>query len=98
MADDNKRGRAKNEEKLVIRDPAIEPYEIRVDSNNYVVIDTDKSMANSPQGYFNDVGTAIRFIVKLQIKHKKNTYTLTQYLKEYNDCVDRLQQITNQFP
>lgn len=97
MAEEIKRGRGKNDEKLIIKDPLMEPYEIRVDATNYVVIDTNKSTANAPQGYYNDLSTALKGVVKLKLRTKSATVTLRQYLDEYNHVVAQLDEIVKPF-
>lgn len=97
MPEDVKRGRGKNEEKLVIKDPLMEPYEIRVDSTNHVVIDASKSSANAQQGYYHDLSGAIKCIIKLKLRNQPETFTLRQYLDEFSKLLDRLDEIVKPF-
>lgn len=75
-----KKGRVKNEERLVIKDSILEPYEIRTDAYNYVLFDTTKSDSQAPQGYFNDVRGCIRQLIRIKIRDVKQTITLKEYL------------------
>lgn len=88
-----KKGRAKNEERMVIKDPYLEPYEIRVDAYNYVVYDTSKSATSAPQAYCNDVPSALKVIVKEKLANDKITITLSEYLQKIVTEREKINQI-----
>ena len=55
------RGRQKGQTKRmsIIKDPVIAPYEIQVEEDQYVLIDTEK---DKPLGYYSDLKNAIQKI------------------------------------
>ena len=80
------RGRQKGLTKRmsVIKDPVIAPYEIQVEEDQYVLIDTEK---DKPLGYYSDLSNAIQKISRLGLANSKEEYIellKNQYLEEYN--------------
>ena len=63
------RGRQKGQTKRmsVIKDPIIAPYEIQVEEDQYVLIDTDK---DKPLGYYSDLTNAIQKISRMSLNIK----------------------------
>ena len=82
------KGRQKGQTKRmsVIKDSAIAPYEIQVEEDQYVLLDSK----NIPQGYYSSLDSAINKVSKNVIANKKETYTLSEYIKDYNQIKNQL--------
>ena len=87
------RGRQKGQTKRmsIIRDPLISPYEIQVEEDQYVLIDTSK---DKPLGYYTDLANAITKVVRMNLANQKEDYTLDGFIKKFNDIK---KQITKPF-
>ena len=83
------RGRQKGQTKRMskIKDPIIAPYEIQVEEDQFVLIDTDK---DKPLGYYSDLENAIKKISRLGLANQKEDYTLTGFIESYNNIKDKL--------
>ena len=83
------RGRQKGQTKRMskIKDPVIAPYEIWVEEDQYVLVDTDK---DKPLGYFSDLSSAIHKVSRVSLANQKDDYTLTGFIESYNNIKDKL--------
>ena len=83
------RGRQKGQTKRMskIKDPIIAPYEIQVEEDQYVLIDTDK---DKPLGYYSDLSNAIHKISRLGLTNQKEEYTLAGFIESFNNIKDKL--------
>ena len=83
------RGRQKGQTKRmsVIKDPVIAPYEIQVEEDQYVLIDTEK---DKPLGYYSDITNAIQKISRLGLANQKEDYTLAGFIESYNNIKNQL--------
>ena len=86
---DMKKGRQKGQTKAksIINDPLIAPYTITVEEDQYVLLDSK----NIPQGYYSSLDGAINKVSKNIIANKKETYTLSEYLEDYNNIKNKFQ-------
>ena len=84
-----RKGRQKGQTKAksIISDPLIAPYKITVEEDQYVLLDSK----NIPQGYYNSLDGAINKVSKNVIANKKETYTLSEYIKEYKLIKNQLE-------
>ena len=83
------RGRQKGQTKRmsVINDPIIAPYEIQVEEDQYVLIDTDK---DKPLGYYSDLTNAIQKISRMSLANAKEEYTLAGFIESFNNIKNKL--------
>ena len=83
------KGRQKGQTKRMskIKDPIIAPYEIQVEEDQFVLIDTDK---DKPLGYYSDLENAIKKISRLGLANQKEDYTLTGFIESYNNIKSQL--------
>ena len=83
------RGRQKGQTKRmsVIKDPVIAPYEIQVEEDQYVLIDTEKE---KPLGYYSDLTSAIQKISRLGLANQKEEFTLAGFIESYNNIKNQL--------
>ena len=83
------RGRQKGQTKRmsIIRDPLISPYEIQVEEDQYVLIDTDK---DKPLGYYSDLITAINKVSRMNLANQKENYTLLEFVESFNNIKNKL--------
>ena len=83
------RGRQKGQTKRMskIKDPIIAPYEIQVEEDQYVLIDTDK---DKPLGYYSDITNAIQKISRLGLANAKEEYTLAGFIESFNNIKNKL--------
>ena len=83
------RGRQKGQTKRmsVIKDPIISPYEIQVEEDQYVLIDTEK---DKPLGYYSDITNAIEKISRLGLANAKEEYTLAGFIESFNNIKNKL--------
>ena len=87
------RGRQKGQTKRmsIIKDPVIAPYEIQVEEDQFVLIDTEK---NKPLGYFSNLETVITRVSRMSLANAKEDYTLAGFIESYNNIKNEL---TNPF-
>ena len=85
------RGRQKGQTKRmsIIRDPLITPYEIQVEEDQYVLIDTEKE---KPLGYYSDLTYAINKVSRMSLANAKDNYTLAGFIESFNNIKNKLTQ------
>jgi len=83
------RGRQKGQTKRMskIKDPVIAPYEIWVEEDQYVLVDTDK---DKPIGYFSHLSSAIGKISRVGLANQKEEYTLAGFIESFNNIKNKL--------
>ena len=83
------RGRQKGQTKRMskIKDPAIDPYEIQVEEDQYVLVDTSK---DKPLGYYSDLKNDIHKISRLGLANQKEEYTLAGFIESFNNIKNKL--------
>ena len=83
------RGRQKGQTKRMskIKDPVIAPYEIWVEEDQYVLVDTAK---DKPVGYFSHLTSAVHKISRLGLANQKEDYTLTGFIESFNNIKNQL--------
>ena len=83
------RGRQKGQTKRmsIIKDPVIAPYEIQVEEDQFVLIDTEK---NKPLGYYSNLETAITKISRMGLANQKDEYTLVGFIESYNNIKEQI--------
>ena len=88
------RGRQKGQTKRmsVIKDPIIAPYEIQVEEDQYVLIDTEK---DNPLGYYSDITIAIQKLSRLGLANAKEEYTLAGFIESFNNIKNKLTKSIN---
>ena len=85
------RGRQKGQTKRMskIKDPVIAPYEIWVEEDQYVLVDTAK---DKPVGYYSNMAHAVNKISRLGLANRKEDYTLAGFIESFNNIKDQLTQ------
>ena len=83
------RGRQKGQIKKIstIKDPAISPYEIIIEEDQFILVDSTK---NKPLSYHSSLKHAITKISKISLAVTENDYTLTGFIESYNNIVNKL--------
>ena len=83
------RGRQKGQTKRmsIIKDPIIDPYEIQVEEDQYVLIDTKKE---NPLGYYTNLSSAVDKISRLGLANQKEIYTLAGFIESFNNIKNKL--------
>ena len=83
------RGRQKGQTKIMskIKDEIIAPYELWIEEDQVVLMDTTK---DKPMGYYGKLEGAIQKISKLSLISKNKDYTLTGFIESYNNITDKL--------
>tara|TARA_Y100001963_G_scaffold134905_1_gene195964 strand:- start:114 stop:386 length:273 start_codon:yes stop_codon:yes gene_type:complete len=83
------RGRQKGQTKRmsIIKDPIISPYEIQVEEDQYVLIDTEKE---KPLGYYTDLVSAIQKVSRISLANTKEEYTLAGFIESYNNIKNQI--------
>jgi hypothetical protein len=83
------RGRQKGQTKRMstIKDPIIAPYEIQVEEDQYVLVDTEK---DKPVGYYTNLESAIRRVSRMSLANAKDDYTLVGFIESYNKIKNKL--------
>ena len=83
------RGRQKGQTKRMskIKDPIIAPYEIQVEEDQYVLVDTAK---DKPVGYYSELSNAIQKISRLGLANHKEDYTLAGFIESYNNIKEQI--------
>ena len=85
------RGRQKGQTKRmsIIKDPIITPYEIQVEEDQYVLIDTEK---DKPMGYYNNLEAVILKVSRISLANQKEEYTLAGFIESFNNIKNKLTQ------
>ena len=83
------RGRQKGQTKRMskIKDSIIAPYEIWIEEDQFVLINTIK---NKPLGYYSELSNAINKISRLGLANQKEEYTLAGFIESYNNIKNQL--------
>ena len=83
------RGRQKGQTKRmsIIKDPVIAPYEIQVEEDQYVLVDTEK---DKPLGYYSDLTNAIQKVSRMSLANAKEDYTLAGFIESFNNIKNKL--------
>ena len=83
------RGRQKGQTKIMskIKDEVIAPYELWIEEDQIVLMDTNK---DKPMGYYGSLEGAIRKISNLSLASKKADYTLAGFVESYNNITNKL--------
>ena len=85
------RGRQKGQTKRmsIIKDPIIAPYEIQVEEDQYVLIDTEK---DKPVGQYSKLDSAILKVSRMSLANQKEDYTLAGFIESFNNIKNKLTQ------
>jgi len=83
------RGRQKGQTKIMskIKDPSIAPYEIYIEEDQFVLVDTNK---NKPLSYHSDLQSAIKKISRISLAMTTKDYTLAGFIESYNNIKNNL--------
>ncbi len=83
------RGRQKGQTKRMsmIKDPIIAPYEIQVEEDQFVLVDTEK---DKPLGYYSDLESAIKRVSRMSLANQKEDYTLAGFVESFNNIKNQL--------
>ena len=83
------RGRQKGQTKRmsIIKYTIISPYEIQVEEDQYVLIDTEKE---KPLGYYSNLSNAVQKISRLGLANRKEEYTLAGFIESFNNIKNKL--------
>ena len=83
------KGRQKGQTKIMskIKDEIIAPYELWLEEDQIVLVDTSR---NKPISYHGNLETAVKRISYLSIVSKEEDYTLTGFIESYKNIVEQL--------
>ena len=83
------RGRQKGQTKIMskIKDPILGPYELWLEEDQVVLMDTNK---NKAMGYYGSLESAIKRISKLSLVSEQKDYTLAGFIESYNNITNKL--------
>ena len=83
------RGRQKGQTKRmsIIKDPVIAPYEIQVEEDQFVLVDTEK---DKPLGYYSNLEQAIKKVSRMSLANAKEDYTLAGFIESFNNIKNKL--------
>ena len=83
------RGRQKGQTKIMskIKDEVISPYELWLEEDQIVLMDTDK---NKAMGYYGSLEASIRRISQLSLVSEQKDYTLAGFIESYKNIVEQL--------
>jgi len=83
------RGRQKGQTKRMsmIKDPIIAPYQIQVEEDQFVLVDTEK---DKPLGYYSDLESAIKRVSRMSLANAKEDYTLAGFVESFNNIKNKL--------
>ena len=85
------RGRQKGQTKIMskIKDPVLKNYELWLEEDQIVLVDTNRDKALS---YHGNLEHAIKRISYLSVVSEETDYTLTGFLESYNNIINKLTQ------
>jgi hypothetical protein len=83
------KGRQKGQTKIMskIKDDFLRPYELWLEEDQIVLMDTNK---NKAMGYYGSLEAAIKRISKLSLVSQQKDYTLTGFIESYNNITNKL--------
>ena len=83
------RGRQKGQTKRmsIIKDPVIAPYEIQVEEDQFVLVD---SIKDKPLGYYSSLDAAVKRVSRMSLANQKESYTLTGFIESFNNIKNKL--------
>lgn len=83
------RGRQKGQTKIIskLKDSVLGKYELWLEEDQIVLVDTDKEKALS---YHGNLEHAIKKISYLSIVSKEQDYTLTGFIESYRNIIEQL--------
>ena len=83
------KGRQKGQTKIMskIKDDFLRPYELWLEEDQVVLMDTNK---NKAMGYYGSLESAIKKVSKLSLVTEETDYTLTGFIESYNNIVNKL--------
>jgi len=83
------KGRQKGQTKIIskIKDDVIAPYELWIEEDQVVLMDTSKDKA---MGYYGSLDGALRKITKLSLVSNRTNYTLAGFIESYNTVTNKL--------
>ena len=83
------RGRQKGQTKIMskIKDPILGHYELWLEEDQIVLVDTNRDKALS---YHGNLEHAVRKISYLSVVSKETDYTLTGFIESYKNIVEQL--------
>ena len=83
------RGRQKGQTKIIskIKDPVLGPYELWLEEDQVVLVNTDKDKSLS---YHGNLEHAVKRISYLSVVSKEEDYTLTGFIESYRNIVEQL--------
>ena len=83
------RGRQKGQTKIIskIKDSVLRPYELWLEEDQIVLMDTNRDKALS---YHGNLEHAVRKISYLSVVSKETDYTLTGFIESYKNIVEQL--------
>ena len=71
----------------VIKDPIIAPYQIQVEEDQFVLVDTEK---DKPLGYYSDLPSVINRVSRMSLANAKEDYTLAGFIESFNNIKNKL--------
>jgi hypothetical protein len=83
------RGRQKGQTKKIstIKDSIIAPYEIIIEEDQFILVDSNK---NKSLSYHGSLENCIKRVSQLSLATAENNYTLTGFIESYNNIVNKL--------
>ena len=83
------KGRQKGQTKIMskIKDKVIAPYELWIEEDQVVLIDTTK---NKPLGYYGSIESAIKRVSNLSLVSQREDYTLAGFIESYRNIVNKI--------
>ena len=83
------RGRQKGQTKTVskIMDDVLGPYELWLEEDQVVLVDTNK---NKPLSYHGSLESAVKKISYISMVSKETDYTLTGFIESYRNIIEKL--------
>ena len=83
------KGRQKGQTKRMskIKDPIIAPYEIHIEEDQFVLVDTEK---DKPLGYYSELESAIKRVSRMSLANRKEDYTLAGFIESFNNIQNKL--------
>ena len=83
------RGRQKGQTKRmsIIKDPVIAPYEIQVEEDQFVLVDSTK---DKPLGYYSSLDAAVKRVSRMSLANQKESYTLTGFIESFNNIKNKI--------
>ena len=86
-----KRGRQKGQTNMLsmIKDPLLEPFQVKIEENQFVLVKNDAKGKEEVYGYYSKLSYCLLKVAEIKTPNQP-TFTLSEYVERYKDVSNEL--------